>query len=200
MKTHVTAKLSEHRSRNGVLILVGVAFLLATLHYLRNGSTETFPRHINLPIRDLPNGVSTYSQVLPTPERVISSTQAVDGCNIEAINGENYDKLVHVHRGTPIGIGGWLIDQADRTNADHAVIELNNGTEYISLQVPITNRSRRQDVQDYFHGRKGYAFAGFISNIDTSTMKTGTYHIDIVYPSHHSYLRCDNGRQLNITE
>lgn len=122
----------------------------------------------------------------------------VQTCNIAFINGENFNHTIDIVSGTPAGLGGWLVDTVTKTSAKNAWIILANPSAGHSYQSRINLRSRAEDVEEAFGGDLGFAYSGFIAELDTKNVIAGKYHVYIIYDSTGTFYTCDNGRYLNI--
>jgi hypothetical protein len=201
MEPQITNIQAISRSRRGLVILTAILCALAVARVLAfRENTIDFAATVNLPIEHLteklkPERVSETSYVIGS----ITFDNAAS-CNIEHINGTNFNTRAALNRLDGIAIDGWVADLRKRSAAKTSWIELISADNQHDYLVPIQFRIRRADVQEVLHGRASYGMAGFMSEIDTSNLPKGDYHMLVVYKSGGSYHRCDNGRHILLQD
>lgn len=200
MQATYPEKLSPVRTKTGCAILIGTGLLLAAFHAgMQTPNTKTDGRgHVNLP---LPTAQGTLRLSEPSALKGILATAAFHpsgSCNVGYINGANYAKEVTVERGTPIGLGGWIIDKTHKNVPAHAWIILAGADEAASSDAPITFWTSQPDVMEAFGGAPGYARAGFLITIQTGHVPVGRYHLYVKYQVGSDFYTCDNGRYVTI--
>ncbi|RDS83414.1 hypothetical protein [Dyella psychrodurans] len=201
MSNEITSETSRKRSKQGIGVLVIGALAIAAFRFLFPPGVQSKDTHgqINLPIPTTPTPLNQVAPVKLSAAEAQKSFQSVTSCNIEAINGQNYDRDISLPHDTTVGLGGWLINQTDGTNAKNSWIELIDTSTHDAYKVPLTFRAERQDVQEAFEGREGFADAGFLSLIGTSNLPGGRYHVLVAYDDDRGQeFMCDAGRILNL--
>lgn len=123
---------------------------------------------------------------------------AISSCNMAFIDGQNFNKTIDITNDTSINLGGWLINSVSGTNPTDAWIIMDGLSGEPSYQSKILLRSRADDVQQAFGNNLNYAYAGFISQIDSTQMAAGKYHLYIVFLDGNKLYTCDNGRKIAI--
>lgn len=122
----------------------------------------------------------------------------VQSCGLSFINGTWFHRIYTVQQGQTIGLGGILFDSAGKdVPADAWVIFApeNDGKAY---QVPARFRLKRPIIQGMLGGDKAYAYAGFITDIDSRDLPAGSYHLYIVFKGDQVFYTCDSGRRISV--
>lgn len=200
MNSEIMSDLSRRRSRYGVGILAIATLIIAAFRFMSSPAIHSNDS-ANRAVLPIPLTQTSLNKVLPVELSTIDTPKqfhGVSSCNIATINGQNYEAEVSLPAGETVGLGGWLVDQPDQTNAKNAWIVLIDTTTSNAYKVPILFRTRREDVQDYFQGAKGFAYAGFLSAIDTSNLPKARYHLLVTYNVAGQTFTCDDGRHLNL--
>ena len=201
MEPQITNIQAISRSRRGLVILTAILCALAVARVLAfRENTIDFAATVNLSIENL---TAKLGPVRVSETRSIIDSITFDSaasCNIEHINGTNFGARAILNRLNGIAIDGWVADLRKRNAAKTSWIELISADNQHDYLVPIQFRIRRADVQEVLHGRASYGMAGFMSEIDTSNLPKGDYHMLVVYKSGGSYYRCDNGRHILLQD
>jgi len=156
------------------------------------------------PARDpqpLPRNQATLPKDKPitlTPILARAAFHPSDSCLLGYLNGANYGMDLPIDQGVTIGLGGWIIDRMNKDVPRLAWIILSREDGVDSYQAPITFWTSSPDVREAWGGAKGYARAGFISNIEIDHMPIGRYHVYVKYKVGSDFYTCDNGRYLTI--
>lgn len=200
--TSKPVRLSRRRHSTVGLIVLGVTAVLLAIGYalLRNDSAAMaqagVPR-MAPPILELP---------VQAPEKQPAGARqrafhGVSSCVLASINGRHYDAPASVERGTPVGLGGWLIDKVDGTVPQQAWIVLAKSEgDSLVFESPIEFHEKRPDVTEYFGNMHNYDNSGFIGEISTRELPAGKYHLYIVFDARGTFYTCDNGRYLTVLE
>lgn len=186
----------------GLIVLGVTAVLLATGYALLRNGSYAMTRTVGVPSMAPP----VLELPVQAPERQpVEARQyafhGVSSCNLASISGHNYDAPVSIKRGTPIGLGGWLIDKIDGTVPQQAWIVLaKSGGDSPVFQSPIEFREKRPDVTEYFGNKHDYDNSGFIGEFSTQALPAGEYRLYLAFDAHGTFYTCDNGRQLTVLQ
>lgn len=200
MQPTTSSNLSRTRSRLGLAIILLAGLSIGTLRLtLFDSFHANDASTVNLPLY---GAKPSLPPVIPGPTATALgpfSPTDVRSCNIEHINGENFDVDKTVSADTRVALDGWVADAVNRSSPSDLWIELTAGSPGTDFVAPVHFRFQRPDVRDALGGERHYTLLGYMLNLDTTPMPAGRYHLLVIFRHGTTYYRCDNGRYLNVT-
>lgn len=184
-------------AKTGLAILAILLLLSAVSHWL---ATRQKGEPVQPPMPA--NGVDLHAL---SPQPLSDASRAapfhgVASCNIGYIDGNNFGPGdAAVFAGT-VGLGGWVIDEVNRSVPSFANLVFFNDQVGEGFSVRVTNWLTRPDVQDSHGGEAVYRKPGFVEEADLARLPIGRYHVYMTFTSGGSTYTCDNGRFINLIQ
>lgn len=119
-------------------------------------------------------------------------------CNVSYVNGRGYGAEDFVVEGSIIGLGGWIADSVNHKVPRQAWIVISATESNDAYQVPISFWMRRPDVQEALGGARSYQRTGFAASINLAGLRSGRYHLYVIYSGFGVFYTCDEGRYLVV--
>jgi hypothetical protein len=139
----------------------------------------------------------------PPPAEVVldrsRAKQALTSCNLEFINTRPLTaRTPDVSRAELVTLKGWLIDSRTGSVGAPLRLRLQDADGKLAWEVPITERTERQDIVASNHGNPAFLLAGFRVAFYPGDLRPGRYALSLVIPGKPAEAVCGEGSAFGL--
>ena len=139
----------------------------------------------------------------PPPAQVVLdrtlARQSLASCNLEFINSRPLTaRTPDVSRAELVTLTGWLLDTRTGSVGAPLKLRLQDADGKLAWEVPITERTARQDIVDANHGNPAFLLAGFRVAFYPGNLRPGRYALSLVIPGKASEAVCGEGSAFGL--
>ncbi len=127
------------------------------------------------------------------------ASSSVTSCNVELVNMKSMDgEVPSISKAADINIVGWFVDEKAASIGDPLVFKISNADQTQFWDVPVVNRTERQDIVAAFKNNANYSNAGFDVVLNLSQFPAGRYNVYLSHATTDTEQLCGQGRSIVI--